>query len=206
MKLGVTLLALGFCSMPLVTGSFTLVRARTAIAALGEHISHIQEILRAFHAPFANDTGPMELYVAAAGLHSVLATATDALQAHGHFSHDDGNTIFRAVQEIEPVINELADNIWMKRASFPRLFRTVFTAISNSTVGDVTGVPVAVVNDLNMLGIASRRFQHALGMTQKKGTESYAQVFSRAVQKYHEVLLSPGDPVHICYWCHDCDT
>jgi hypothetical protein len=85
-------------------------------------------------------------------------------QAHGHFSPDDGNTIFRAVQEIEPVINELADNIWMKRASFP-------TLLSNSTVGDVTGVPVSVVNDLNMLGIASRRFQHALGMTQKVSCE-----------------------------------
>jgi hypothetical protein len=53
----------------------------------------------------------------------------------------------------------------MKADTFPRLFRTLSTAGLNSTVGDVKGIPVSLMNDLNMLGVASWRFQHALGMT-----------------------------------------
>lgn len=60
MKLEIVLLVLASCrTPPLVTCSSTLLRATTAIAALGEHICHIQTILRELHGPFANETASM---------------------------------------------------------------------------------------------------------------------------------------------------
>ncbi|KAJ7822001.1 hypothetical protein B0H14DRAFT_2829569 [Mycena olivaceomarginata] len=160
----------------LVVGKPSLVRATRSISTIGEHLSHIRATLETLPVVFANNTVPLSFYSAAAGLPSTLDAASNALQLHGNFTEEEGNTIFLAVQDIQLVIDELADSVWTWAAILAEF--------------DAEGVPASLVDDLIMAGPAARQFQRTLS------TAIYAPVFARVTETYRALHLSiVGDVV-----------
>jgi len=181
MKLPPVLALLCFTATQLVLGNPSLLRATNSISRLGEHISHIRATLETLPVVCTNTTDPLSFYSAAAGLYSKLDSASDALQLHGTFTEEDGKIIFLAVQEILPVINELADGIWTKAAILAEL--------------SADEIPASLVDDLILAGPASLHFQRTLGKS-LEGTKTRAPKFSRLTETYHALHLSiVGDTV-----------
>ncbi|KAJ6611898.1 hypothetical protein B0H10DRAFT_338017 [Mycena sp. CBHHK59/15] len=131
-----------------VASNYSLIQLSYEITSLGETISQLGSTIDTFAVFAVNDTDPLGLYRNAIGLVPKLDRINDALQEHSPLNEKDGNTIFTAVQNIEPAIKGL------------------ITAVSANAVFlsglDVHGVPDPVMREFVQVGSTSRRFDMAL--------------------------------------------